>query len=326
MTSDATDRPTRDYFEKHAWFGLPREDVHFFQQRMMPALDRNFRLVLVAKDQILLSPNGHGGTLLALAESGMLDDMERRGIEEISYFQVDNALAPAADPVFLGFHSLAGAEMSSKALWKREPEEPIGAFVRIGGSARRQGIQRPQPRADARADRGGQLLYGLGSIAIHALRVDFVRRETRSGFKLPFHLAEKSSPSLDESGALVQPKEKNVYKFETFIFDALRDARRTVVLEVRREEEFSPLKNATGKDSPETCRRDMSALYASWLDQAGVRVPRDERGAPKHPIEISPLFALDAAELAGKVPKDLNISRPDCCSRRRVDRKLSADF
>jgi UDP-N-acetylglucosamine/UDP-N-acetylgalactosamine diphosphorylase len=237
----------------------------------------------------------------------MLDDMERRGIEEISYFQVDNGLAPAADPVFLGVHSLAGAEMSSKALLKREPEEPIGAFVRVGDTIvvrEYSDLTREQARERIA---GGPLLYGLGSIALHALRVDFVRREAQSGFKLPFHLAEKSSPFLDESGALVQPKEKNVYKFETFIFDALRDARRTVVLEVRREEEFSPLKNATGKDSPETCRRDLSALCASWLEQAGVRVPRDERGAPKHPVEISPLFALDAAELAGKVPRDLNV-------------------
>jgi UDP-N-acetylglucosamine/UDP-N-acetylgalactosamine diphosphorylase len=307
MTSDATDRPTKEYFEKHARFGLPREEVRFFQQRTMPALDRNFRLVLVAKDRVLLSPNGHGGTLPALAESGMLDDMERRGIEEISYFQVDNGLAPAADPVFLGVHSLAGAEMSSKALLKREPEEPIGAFVRVGDTIvvrEYSDLTREQARERIA---GGPLLYGLGSIALHALRVDFVRREAQSGFKLPFHLAEKSSPFLDESGALVQPKEKNVYKFETFIFDALRDARRTVVLEVRREEEFSPLKNATGKDSPETCRRDLSALCASWLEQAGVRVPRDERGAPKHPVEISPLFALDAAELAGKVPRDLNV-------------------
>jgi UDP-N-acetylglucosamine/UDP-N-acetylgalactosamine diphosphorylase len=317
MTSDATDRPTKEYFEKHAWFGLPREDVQFFQQRMMAALDRDLRLVLVAKDRILLSPNGHGGTLLALAETGMLDDMERRGIEEISYFQVDNVLVPAADPVFLGVHSLAGAEMSSKALWKRDPEEPIGAFVRIAGPAE-SGDFRIVVREYSDLTReqmheqtaGGQLLYGLGSIAIHALRVDFARRETQSGFKLPFHLAEKSSPFLDDSGALVQPQGKNVYKLETFIFDALRDARRTVVLEVRREEEFSPLKNATGKDSPETCRRDMSALYAGWLEQAGVRIPRDERGAPKHPVEISPLFALDAAELAAKAPRDLNVAGP----------------
>jgi UDP-N-acetylglucosamine/UDP-N-acetylgalactosamine diphosphorylase len=312
MTSDATDRPTKDCFEKHAWFGLPSEDVRFFRQRMIPALDRNFRLVLVAKDRILLSPSGHGGTLPALAESGMLDDMERRGVEEISYFQVDNCLAPAADPVFLGSHSLAGAEMSSKALWKREPEEPLGAFIRLGDAAGlivREYSDLTREQMHQRTP-GGQLLYGLGSIGIHALRVDFVRRETQPGFNLPFHLAEKSSPFLDESGALVQPKEKNVYKFETFIFDALREARRTVVLEVRRGEEFSPLKNTAGKDSPETCRRDMSALYASWLEKAGVRVPRDERGDPKHPIEISPLFALDADELAGKVPRDLNLAGP----------------
>jgi UDP-N-acetylglucosamine/UDP-N-acetylgalactosamine diphosphorylase len=315
MTSEATDRPTKEYFRQHAWFGLPREEVHFFQQRMIPALDRNFRLLLVAKDRILLSPNGHGGALLALAESGMLEDMERRGIEQIGYFQVDNALAPAADPVFLGVHSLAGAEMSSKALWKRDPEEPIGAFVRVvdpSGASRvvvreYSDLTREQMR---QRTAGGQLLYGLGSIAMHALRADFVRRETESGFKLPFHLAEKSSAFLDESGALLEPEEKNVYKFETFIFDALRDARRTAVLEVRREEEFSPLKNATGADSPETCRRDMSALYAAWLEQAGVRLEREERGAPKHPVEISPLFALDAAELAAKLPRDLNIAGP----------------
>jgi len=290
--------------------------VRFFRQRMIPALDRNLRLVLVAKDQILLSPNGHGGTLTALAESGMLDDMERRGVKEISYFHVDNALAPAADPVFVGSHSLAGAEMSCKALWKREPEEPLGAFVRVADAGAPESRLVVREYSDLTREQmhertaGGQLLYGLGSIAIHALRVDFVRGETQSGFKLPFHLAEKSSPFLDESGALVQPKDKNVYKFETFIFDALRDARRTIVLEIRREEEFSPLKKATGKDSPETCRRDMSALYAGWLEQAGVRVPRDEQGAPRNPIEISPLCALDAAELAARVPRDLNAAGP----------------
>jgi len=283
--------------------------VHFFRQRMLPALDLNFRLVLTAKDEVLLSPNGHGGVFPALAESGMLDDMERRGIEVISYFQVDNALVPAADPVFLGFHSLASAEMSSKAVWKRDAEEPIGAFVRIGGSL----IVREYSdlsREQMRERRGDRLLYGLGSIAIHAVRVDFARRETRSGFKLPFHLAKKSAACLDESGALVQPKEKNVYKFETFIFDALRDTRRSVVLEIRREEEFSPVKNAVGQDSPETCRRDMSALYADWLSEAGVRVPRERDGRPSHPIEISPLFALDAAELAARAPKDLNTTGP----------------
>jgi UDP-N-acetylglucosamine/UDP-N-acetylgalactosamine diphosphorylase len=199
--------------------------------------------------------------------------------------------------------------MSSKAGRKRDPEEPIGAFVRIGGRLVVKEYSDLSPEQMHEQCAGG-LLYGLGSIAIHAIRVDFVRRETRTGFKLPFHLAKKKAACLDESGALVQPGDKNVYKFETFIFDALRDTTRSVVLEIRREEEFSPVKNAAGQDSPETCKRDMSALHADWLSRAGVRLPRGEDGRPPHPIEISPLFALDAAELAARLPKTLNTSGP----------------
>ena len=310
MTSDATDAATRNYFEEQGDFGLPHEDVRFFQQRMMPALDRNFRIVLVAKDSILLSPNGHGGALLALLETGMLDDMEARGVEEISYFQVDNALVPAADPVFLGYHRLRAAQMSNKTIWKCEPDEPLGAFVKIGGCLAVIEYSDLTCEEKRRTTRDGKLLYGLGSPAIHAISVDFVRRETAHGFKLPFHLAEKSSPTLDETGRLVRQEEKNVYKFETFIFDALRDAERGVIFEVRREEEFSPVKNATGLDSPETCRRDMARLYASWLEKAGITVPRDEQGRPEHFIEISPLYALDVDELAAKISKTPRLDVP----------------
>ena len=310
VTSDATDAPTRAYFQEEDYFGLPREDVRVFRQRTMPALDHNFRLAMAAKDELLLSPNGNGGSLLALRETGMLDDMAARGVEEISYIQVDNPLVPAADPVFLGFHHLAAAQMSCKALRKRDPEEPVGALVKIGGRivvveySDLTKAQKYQERPD------GTLFYGLGSPAIHAMSVAFVRAETEGGFKLPFHLARKSAPYLDEAGKLVQPEEKNLYKFEFFIFDAMQDAERIVILEIRREEEFSPVKQPTGPDSVETSRGDMTALYASWLEQAGIQVPRDPSGQPVHPIEISPLYALDADELAARVPKDLRVDRP----------------
>lgn len=312
MTSEATDAPTREYFRKERFFGIPQEDVRFFTQGMMPALDRAFKLVPIAKDQILLSPNGHGGTLQALAQSGMLDDMERRGIEEISYFQVDNPVVPAADPVFLGAHHAAGAQMSSKMLWKREPEEPLGAFVLAGGKLVVKEYSDLTPEEMNRRTPDGKLMFGLGSIAIHAIRVDFVREQTAEGLRLPFHLAEKSSPWMNEKGETVSPqgKEKNVYKFETFIFDALAETRRSVILEVRREEEFSPVKNADGKDSAASSRRDMTALYAGWLEAAGVSVPRDANGAPLHPIEISPLYAQDAEELAARRPGKLNLNAP----------------
>jgi len=310
MTSDATDAPSLDYFRTMRYFGLPQEDVLFFKQGMMPALDRRFKLALTGKDQILLSPNGHGGTLLALAQCGMLDDMERRGVEQISYFQVDNPVVPAADPVFLGAHHRAGAQMSSKALWKREPEEPLGAFILAEGRLIVKEYSDLTAEEARQRTPDGKLLFGLGSIAIHALRVDFVREETAAGLRLPFHLAEKSAACLDERGRIIPPQGKNVYKFETFIFDALADTRSSVILEVRREEEFSPVKNAEGKDSPESCRRDMTLLYASWLEAAGIPVPRNGTGLPLHPIEISPLYALDAQELQARKPRNLKFDRP----------------
>ena len=310
MTSQANEASTREYFEKNGYLGLPKDDVKLFSQRMMPVLDREFRLVMAAKDEILLSPNGHGGVLLALLETGMLEDMERRGIEEISYSQVDNPLVSAVDRAFIGCHRQAGAQMSAKAIWKREPEEPLGAFVKVGGRlavAEYSELTKEQKYLKA-AD--GRILYGLGSPAIHMLGVSFVREETESGFKLPFHLAAKRSACLNQSGELVEPEGMNVYKLETFIFDALRDAERAAILETRREEEFSPVKNGQGTDSPETCRRDMVELYASWLEAAGVKVPRDPRGRSVHPIEISPLYAADRAELTAKVSQRLKVNGP----------------
>ena len=310
MTSDATHEPTRAFFERHAFFGVPPEEVHFFRQGMLPALDREFRLAPVAKDRILLSPDGHGGVFAALLDTGMLEDMERRGIEEISYFQVDNPLVPAVDPVFIGFHHRKGAEMSNKAMWKREPEEPLGAFVKIGDTlAVREYSDLSKEQQQARND-SGELIYGLGSPAIHMIRTEFARRMAEREDSLPFHLAEKRSPVLNAQGEVIEPEEKNVYKFEKFIFDALAHAERSVILEIDRAKEFSPVKNGSGSDSPETARADMTRLYAEWLEEAGVSVPRDERGEPRYAIEISPRAAPDREALLHDVRPSLDVDGP----------------
>jgi len=310
MTSEATDAPTRRFFEEHSYFGLAPRDVMFFRQGMMPALDRDFRLVLVARDRILLSPNGHGGTFGALHESGMFNDMCARGIEEISYFQVDNPLAPAADPVFLGFHSLAAAEMSSKAVWKSCPEEPMGAFTCVDGRLMVREYSDLSEEQMHERNEDGLLVYGLGSPAVHIICLEFVRRQAEAQLHLPWHLARKSSPWLNPRGELVEADGKNVYKFEMFIFDALAHAERSVILEVIREHEFSPVKNAAGNDSPDTARAQMCRLYADWLAEAGMQAPRDEDGQPRHAIEISPLYALDFEELVHRAPHDLDFSGP----------------
>ncbi len=156
----------------------------------------------------------------------------------------------------------------------------------------------------------GSLLYAGGSIAIHCFSMPFVKRLAAEGFALPYHRARKKVPYVDESGARVEPEAPNATKFEMFVFDALLFAERVVAVETAREEEFSPVKNAEGADSPATARRDLSRLYATWLMEAGVGVPFDENGYPTHAIEISPLYAEGAEELARRYNGPREISGP----------------
>ena len=298
MTSEANDEATRAFFADHNRFGLPEEDVRFFRQGMMPAVDFDGRLILQAPDRIARSPDGHGGSLLALARSGMLDDMADRGIEHISYFQVDNPLVPPVDPVFLGYHVARGSEMSNKMARKRDPGEKLGVFCRTAGRLRViEYSDLPDHLAEARGE-DGRLRYEAGSIAIHALARTFVEGLAAGAtFGLPFHRAEKKIPYCDDDGNTVTPEEPNGVKFEMFVFDALPMAENPTVLEIDRSREFSPVKNADGEDSAATARRDMVRLAAERLEGAGIRVPRGEDGEPAVQVEVSPLAARTAEEL-----------------------------
>lgn len=305
MTSETNHGETVSFFQENDYFGLSTTDVMFFKQEMIPALDPQGKFFLEAKDSIFRNPNGHGGSLSALKKSGALDDMARRGIDLLSYFQVDNVLVNICDPVFIGFHLQEEAEMSAKIVTKTDPLEKVGVLAWING---RLGVVEysdlPEAEMQAR-NADGTLKYRAGSIAIHVFNREFIERENEGGLRLPWHLAHKKIAHLDDSGRLVQPDEPNGYKFETFVFDALGDARKAVFLEVRRQEEFSPVKNAEGTDSAATARRDMCNLFGGWLEKAGVSVPRDQEGNVTGRVEISPLFALDADELAQKVDAGL---------------------
>jgi UDP-N-acetylglucosamine/UDP-N-acetylgalactosamine diphosphorylase len=299
MTSRANDLQTRDFFDAYNYFSLPRSDVKFFTQGMLPAVDLQGKLILAERGQLAWSPDGHGGSIRALARSGILADMAARGVEYLSYFQVDNPLVPPVDPVFVGFHAAARSEMSSKMARKRDPLEKIGAFCMSGGRLHVvEYSDLPDELAQA-TNPDGTLQFDAGSIAIHLLARAFVERlSSGKRFALPFHRAGKKIPCVDEKGEVVTPNEPNGIKFETFVFDALPMAERPVVLEIDRTREFSPVKNADGVDSPATAQRDMVRLAAGLLEAAGVKVPRDARCEPTVRVEISPLAAKDAEELA----------------------------
>ena len=287
MTSPSNDAATRAFFDRHEHFGLDPGEVFFFVQDMLPALDEDGRILLSGSGELFLAPNGHGGCLLGLESSGALEDMRRRGLEQISYFQVDNPLVRPTDPLFLGLHALAGAGMSSKVVDKRNASEKVGVIGRIDG---RMGCieysNLPAELREAR-DPGGTLRFRAGNIAVHALAVDFVERVTRGELDLPWHAARKTMKVVATDGT---PHEVTGYKFETFVFDALAQSPTSVTMEVDRSQEFSPVKNRTGEDSPLSARRDLCGLFEGWVRAAGLEPPPPDRDGIR-PIEVDPRVA-----------------------------------
>jgi UDP-N-acetylglucosamine/UDP-N-acetylgalactosamine diphosphorylase len=308
MTSQTNDAATRSFLGDHGRFGLADERVRYFAQGMWPALDASGNILLEGPDSLFMSPDGHGGVLRALRENGMLDDMERRGVRTLFYFQVDNPLVEVADPAFLGLHALRRAEMSLKVCAKRDPDEGLGVVVERGGRhavveyTELTGEQKQATRPD------GRLLYLYGSVAIHVFALEFLHRESERD--LPLHVAHKKVACMDANGERVSPSAPNAFKFEKFIFDVLPDAERSLNMAFDRAEEFSPVKNATGSDSPDTVRRDMQRKFARWFEASGVRIPLGSDGTPAIPIEVDPCYALDAEDLRHRLPKRFTLDRP----------------
>jgi UDP-N-acetylglucosamine/UDP-N-acetylgalactosamine diphosphorylase len=310
MTSTATHDETVAFFAEHAHFGLSPDEVTFFCQGTMPALDlATGKLLLETPCGLCLSPNGHGGTLLALADAGLFDLLRRQGIRHVFYFQVDNPLVQVADPLFLGHHIRQRAEVSTKAIIKNGPLDKLGNLVLIDGRCSMIEYSDLPESLARQTDDTGQLRFRVGNPAIHIFDLDFLERATTGDLRIPFHVARKKVPHLDQSGQTVQPTTENALKFEMFIFDVLPRAESWTVVETDRQTEFHPLKNATGPDSPADVQQAMSNVFGSWLEQAGAAVPRSASGDVAVPLEISPLFALDAEQLRGKIGPQTRIAQ-----------------
>jgi len=303
MTSPLNHLRTVEIFESNDYYGLEKSDVFIFQQGTLPNFAFDGRILLADKGTIAASPDGHGGSLKALYDSGAISRMKERGVEYISYWQVDNPLVNIFDPLFIGLHVLEGSQMSSKALVKSHPTEKVGNFCLVDGKVTViEYSDLPDEQAYMRNE-DGSLVFELGSIGIHIISVDFVEHLNKDGFALPIHRAVKKIPYIDAQGRKINPTEPNGVKLETFVFDALPLAAKSIILQTIRSEEFAPVKNAVGDDSPEVTRRMMIERAAGWLESAGVVVPRKKEGSIDCVIEIAPTFATCKEDVAAKVDR-----------------------
>ena len=292
MTSPENDRPVKDFFQAHHFFGLNAGAVFFFRQEMLPAVTADGGLILKDETHLFANPDGHGGSFKAFHKSGLLSEMAQRGFSDLFYCQVDNPLVKIADPVFLGYHRLAKSEFSLKVLRCRNVAEKIGVYALLDGKPGVIEYSDLTPGNDC-PDGGGSMRFWAGSIAIHIFSLSFVGRLNQQGFSLPYHRAVKVMETPGRDGK----KEKvTVWKFETFVFDGLPLADRTCCVETLREEEFAPVKNRQGEDSAGTAVQALSGRARQWLIGTGSAAV-----APNVLVEISPHYALDKEELAAKL-------------------------
>lgn len=304
MTSTINHEDTIAHFEEHDFFGLDREMVRFFSQGLMPAVDdQHGKIMLSGKGTVAFNPDGHGGSLRALVRNDCTKMMRELGVDFVSYFQVDNPLIRCIDPPFIGYHILGNSQLTSKTCPKANAEEKVGVFVRHPDGCLGVVEYSELGKHAYDIDESGALRFRAGSIAIHLFSVDLIE-ELGSGIdpakRLPFHRAHKKVTTIDEAGNPHKPTKANGIKFEMFVFDALKFAKNSLVIETARRDDFSPVKNISGVDSPETCRVDQLKQFARWVEAAGQQLPIDGDGVPAA-IEVSPLFADNEAEFVKQV-------------------------
>eukprot|EP01069_Polyplicarium_translucidae_P001017 Polyplicarium_translucidae@DN1489_c0_g1_i1.p1 len=278
MTSATNLEATRSFFEENARFGLPDDGVSLFVQNEVPCLDADGKVLMESGHQIAKNPNGNGGVFDALGSSGSLSDMKARGVKGLHIVGVDNLLTKVADPTLAGFVDESGAEIGNKCCERLDPDEAVGVMcIRLRDGMETATVVEYSEQSEEFKDREvatGQLKFCSANICNHYFTLAFVERLIENRLmdaNYDCHAAAKRIPYFDiDTAATIAPVAPNGVKLELFIFDAFEHATSVVGLIGAREEEFSPIKNATGKDSPETASRMMSRLHWGWMKAAGA--------------------------------------------------------
>lgn len=264
MTSKENNDDTVKFFEKNNYFGYSKDAVRmFFKQSELPMLDEAGKVIINENGLIKEAADGHGGIFEAMFKNGVLNDMKDKGVEWVFVGSVDNPLVRMTDPLFIGFTVSNNYMAASKTLSKAYPEEKVGVFCKKNGMPYVIEYTEISNEMANERDENGELVYGESHVLLNLFNISILDKIKEA--KLPYHTAHKKATYIDQNGEIIEPEKPNAYKFEAFIFDAFAMIPEIGLLRGIREDEFAPVKNATGSDSPETARK----LYIDYHKRKG---------------------------------------------------------
>lgn len=251
MTSKENNEATVKFFKDNKYFGYEK-NIFFFIQGQLPMIDTEGK-ILIGEDYLIKeAADGHGGVYESLVKSGMVEKMKQLGVEWVFIGGVDNCLVKMVDPVLMGIAIDKGVTAAGKSVVKANPHEKVGAFCKKNGKPSVVEYSEITDEMAEATDKNGELLYGESHILCNLFNISAIER--MGSEPLPYHSAFKKATYIDKDGNKVVPTSPNAFKFEAFLFDAFGEVDDMAILRVKREEEFAPVKNATGVDSPETAR------------------------------------------------------------------------
>ena len=253
MTSKENNKDTVDFFEKNNYFGYPKGYIQFFKQGELPMVGEDGKVLLDEKGMIKQAADGHGGIFTSMRKDGVIYDMKARGIEWVFIGGVDNVLVKMVDPTLIGLAESKGILAAGKSVVKAGPHEKVGVFCKRNGRPSVIEYSEISKEMAEEIDENGQLKYGESHILCNLFNIKEIEKISEKN--LPYHSAHKKATYMNEKGEIVKGIEPNAYKFEAFLFDAFESLDDMVIMRVKREEEFAPVKNAEGVDSPETARK-----------------------------------------------------------------------
>lgn len=247
MTSEENHDATLDFFKSNDFFGYDPKSIEIFPQGMLPLIDFEGK-ILVNNSQIAKGPDGNGGIFSQLEKSGNLEKLKAMNIKKVFICGIDNPLVKMADPSFIGYSIKTGSEIACKSVIKRSWNEKAGVFCKKDNKPFYvEYTDIPEEKAKS-VDENGMFLFGDIGIVMYVYDINMLEKIAEK--KLPYHEARKKIPYTLPTGEKIEPKEPNGIKYETFIFDSFNFTDNVSVLRVLREEEFAPVKNKSGEDSP----------------------------------------------------------------------------